>query len=573
MIKTMHTLSLAAFVVAGALLAGCAKEESYFDRKTFFPEEEKAAPEQSREDVVITVSATVSLEPSTRALTADGVKTFAEGDRIAVLYKNTSNETVRVLSFPLKVANIESPGAKTANFSVSIVNPQEGESEVTYVYPAAMVNADGSLASLAAQDGTLETLQSSFDYASGTGQMTASGTTVTLPASVELANQLAICALIIKDRKGTDDVSDDEDVTGSITSLTINDNKTHVYTISRAAAAGPIYVALNPVSTSLITFDASDGTNTYRKMVQSKTFHENRIYPVTLAMYKFVAPPEGALSGVFTMGINKWVYFSKGNLRATATGDNDPATQETWTWSFADNQYDRVGDAVANTKIDGNGSISESGTVDLFGWSTASTYYGIHNSGDSSTYTGDFRDWGDLPISNGGNTANSGWRTPEPEEYSYLISARTCSTVNATTNAHYTMATIDIGVRKVNGVILFPDSYTGGDDVSGVTWGVINGPGNWGWSPSDPKCTRCDLSGWATLQSAGCVFLPAAGYRNGTSISHINAYSYYWTPTIGGTWARILYLEGDSSVVGKVEDTSATIDSGASVRLVTPAAY
>ena len=55
-----------------------------------------------------------------------------------------------------------------------------------------MAGDDGSLSSIAAQDGTLETLQGSFDYAFGEGEMTVVGSDVTLPKNVALADQLTI---------------------------------------------------------------------------------------------------------------------------------------------------------------------------------------------------------------------------------------------------------------------------------------------------------------------------------------------------------------------------------------------
>ena len=76
--------------------------------------------------------------------------------------------------------------------------------------------------------------------AKGTGTMTSSGGTFTLPTGVTLANQLAICEFTIKN-------SGDTEITGSITGLTLSDG-TNTYTVSRAATAGPIYVAMQPVT-------------------------------------------------------------------------------------------------------------------------------------------------------------------------------------------------------------------------------------------------------------------------------------------------------------------------------------
>ena len=64
------------------------------------------------------------------------------------------------------------------------------------------------------------------------------------------------------------------------------------------------------------------------------------------------ASDEGKLSGAFSVSGTKVVYFSKGNLQAT-TADNG----ETWTWGFAENQWDYVGNSAANNAINGNGTV------------------------------------------------------------------------------------------------------------------------------------------------------------------------------------------------------------------------
>ena len=94
------------------------------------------------------------------------------------------------------------------------------------------------------------------------------------------------------------------------------------------------------------------------------------------------AAPTGAINGKFTINASgNQVYFSQGNLQATTTdlGVN-------WTWAFATNQWDYIGYATANNSINGDGTVSTNGTVDLFGWVGASStwtdaaQYGISNS-------------------------------------------------------------------------------------------------------------------------------------------------------------------------------------------------
>ena len=262
--------------------------------------------------------------------------------------------------------------------------------------------------------------------------------------------------------------------------------------------------------------------------------------------------PTGALSGLFTIsddnGANtRQVYFSQGNLQAVFA-----SAGSTCTWKFADNQWDYIGGRsyggsetqTGNNFINGNGSVSAAGTVDLFGWSTSATYYGIHNSNSPSTYSGDFVDWG--------ATMGTGWFTLETNEWVYLFYTRTASTVGGTANGRYAAAT----VNSVAGVILFPDSYT---HPSGVTVPVsVN--------DAEAAYTVNSYSGadWTAMENAGAVFLPAAGNRGGSSV-YYGSNVYYWSSSPYNTnSAYNVYFQS-----GWLElPNSSTRDYGYSVRLV-----
>ena len=87
--KTMKYLSMAALALVGAMMTGCSSDEDSMISNPQQPE---------NKGNVVTVTTTVSLDGgeaaaqgTNRALTADGKKTFAAGDKIAIIYKNTSN--------------------------------------------------------------------------------------------------------------------------------------------------------------------------------------------------------------------------------------------------------------------------------------------------------------------------------------------------------------------------------------------------------------------------------------------------------------------------------------------------
>lgn len=194
--------------------------------------------------------------------------------------------------------------------------------------------------------------------------------------------------------------------------------------------------------------------------------------------YQLTETNTDVIHGRFTVNADgKQVYFSKGNLRATY---NDGS----YTWGFAPNQYDIIGD---ENRVGSR--------LDLFGWSTQLTYYGISGSSDYKDYRGDFVDWGKALGSNV-------WRTLSMEEWEYLVGTRTVqggTGVGKTCN----WATIKVDEDvEIKGLVIFCDGYTGSTD-------------NLDEIPAD------------------CVFLPAAGARKpGPQPEYENkGYIIYWSST------------------------------------------
>ena len=252
---------------------------------------------------------------------------------------------------------------------------------------------------------------------------------------------------------------------------------------------------------------------------------------------------EDALNGKFTINAQgDQIVFSKGNLRAT-TAD----LGEHWTWSFAEHQYDYVGNAASNNAITGNGTVSSNGTVDLFGWSTAATYFGIHNSTDNETYEGDFNfvDWGTNAVSNGGNEANA-WRTLTKDEWQYMIDTRT-----TTSGIRYAKAT----VNSVAGLILLPDDWNS-------SYYALSGTNN---KTESYTSNEISLTDWTnSLEAHGAVFLPAAGLRDGTDIIWPAYVGHYWSATPNDDDAYYILIASTLINLSMLSDLS----RGNSVRLV-----
>ena len=169
--------------------------------------------------------------------------------------------------------------------------------------------------------------------------------------------------------------------------------------------------------------------------------------------------PIGAINGVFTVGPDKKVFFSKGNLQYKPLTD---------TWRFAEHQWDfSLG---INTQM----GTEKDRWYDLFGWGTGNDP--IKWIANPSVYK-KFYDWGDNAISNGADVPKL-WRTLTKEEWQY-VKNRPKKYVQAKVN-------------KITGWILLPDS----------------------WKDSDKVKSNISAKDWETqYEPKGAVFLPAAGKR------------------------------------------------------------
>lgn len=262
------------------------------------------------------------------------------------------------------------------------------------------------------------------------------------------------------------------------------------------------------------------------------------------------------LSGKFSVSNTKKVYFSPGNLQATTT---DLGAH--WTWAFAAHQWDFIGNGAANTSINGDGTVSANGTVDLFGWVGASGVdaYGISNREGAVDYYGNVND--EELKSDWGNCIGAGWRTLTNDEWHYLLSERTSgATVNGTDNARRVYATINTDATPVTGMILFPDGVTILASEA-TSWSTINGEGSFAES------TKCTSAQWSALAAKGCVFLPTTGLRNGANVPDYQlSYGYYWSSSHGSYSDRALNVKfGNNAVAGT---NWLNRYYGASVRLV-----
>lgn len=209
----------------------------------------------------------------------------------------------------------------------------------------------------------------------------------------------------------------------------------------------------------------------------------------------------------FNIGATQKAIISQGNLQAVTTD-----SWSSWTWCFAANQYDIV--ETANVSTDYAGST----TVGLFGYGTSGhsngqTCYQPYKTSDTdadyirSLLTGN-KDWGYNAIINGGNVENYGWRTPSKTESSYLFANNTNGL--ATINSSY------------KGIVILPNNWELPDGCS-FTAGYGSGY----------TTNTYTIAQWRNMEANGAVFLPATGFRNGTTYYDIAYLSdiRYWTAT------------------------------------------
>ena len=237
--------------------------------------------------------------------------------------------------------------------------------------------------------------------------------------------------------------------------------------------------------------------------------------------------PTGAICGKFTINENgDQVYFSQGNLQYIGSAAMPY-------WKFADNQWDYLG------KTTGQNSADQNVDRDLFGWGTSgwdngNMYYQPYDTEDfwdseigygygptdGTNYyfdlTGDYAnaDWGVYnAIVNGGNMPNQ-WRTLTNSEWDYVLNSR-----STPSGIRYAKGI----VNGVNGVILLPDDWI----ISVYALNYTN--------KSNAPYTTNEITAesWATMETAGAVFLPAAGTRGQTTVVYFGSEGYYWSVSYG----------------------------------------
>ena len=311
--------------------------------------------------------------------------------------------------------------------------------------------------------------------------------------------------------------------------------------------------------TSSIT-GLSAGTTYYvRAYARYNTHVEGTIYGNQVS---FTTSRSYLVNRPFSVSSSSKVYFSPGNLQWSAKNGDSTATTHAvagggtaaGTWRFAPNQWDTIG---ANNK---NISSTYSGWIDLFGWGTSgyNNKYPYMTSTTTSDYgngnnniSGTNYDWGVYNAIYNPKTqttdAPGTWRTLTKDEWVYLMNTRSTSS-----GVRYAKA----NVMGTNGVIIVPDNWS----TSVYTLNSTN------TTSANYTTNIINSNDWGKMENAGCVFLPAAGSRNGTTVGGTVTYGAYWLyeGELSDESSAHLYWFSETSA----DDGSSRRSAGHSVRLV-----
>lgn len=266
------------------------------------------------------------------------------------------------------------------------------------------------------------------------------------------------------------------------------------------------------------TFTYHEGESTEEVRTVYPGIKKGTKYSFDLSL-KPVTPPAEALSGQFSLSPTTKAYIARSNLWAYVVKGKRDLTQGANGWKLAEHQYDIVG-----TAADWANFGSYTGWIDLFGFSTPANDHGITVSTDDATdYAGDAAGWTDC-------MAASGWRTITADEGVYLFEKR------ANASSLFAYATIYVGTDNtaVQGLVFLPDSW---ETPSGCSFTPI---GSIGFSFDGNKynaenATLGTSGSWEAMESAGAVFWPVAGLRDGTVVDFTSG--AYWSGSLDEYYA------------------------------------
>lgn len=470
-------LSMAALAFVGAMTAGCSGDD--------LTAQTPQLPDTTNGTVTMKINVSLSEHASTRELNPNFTKNFATGDKIAVIYKNTNNETVKVESDPLQATDILSNNS--AKFSVTLTNPQ-ASTPVRYIYPASMAADDVSATTpdndatikwtkLASQNNMLTNISSDLDLAVFDGTLSAQGI---LPAA-ELKNQLTIGNFTINN--GTDNITE------NVKELIIYDG-TNTYNI-RNFYSSSILVIMKPITTTqTVTIKAITADNKFIKSVTNKELAKNTKYDINVSMTARY-PLAVTAASVSSDDIGS-VIGADGNIYLNAAAAS-PATTAVAMITY-------VGSATGETSFTHGLALALSNANDgYFYWKTEQSDANhiwqtdrnnfASESGlqyNDATHNTDTYPAFKAAMANNGTTKPtncSDWFLPTAYQWNQMIDA--CKNVLGTKNSYEDLRD---GFNGVGGTNMVGEYWSSTEDGTNTAWSYRFNLGYW---VSEPKTSYC----------------------------------------------------------------------------------
>ena len=476
-------LSMAALAFVGAMTAGCSGDD--------LTAQTPQLPDTTNGTVVTKVTVSLDEHASTRMLDPSGMKTFEEGDKIAVIYKNTAGVTVKAESDPLQATDLHD-AKKTASFSVTLTNPK-ASTPVRYIYPASMAADDVSTttpdndatikwSNLASQSGSFSFISEYVDLAVFDGTMTAQSN---LPEPATLENQLTIGAFTIKNSATSDEITD------NVKKLIVNDG-TNTYTLEGGWST-VIFVAMKPISkTQTVTIKAITADNKLIKSVTNKELAKNTKYDINVSLTARY-PLAVTATSVSSEDIGS-VIGADGNiyLNAAAAAAASPATTAVAMITY-------VGSATGETSFTHGLALALSDANDGYFWKTEQSDAGHTKQTDRNKFTSESGlQYNDAThntdtypafkaaMANNDTTKPtncSDWFLPTAYQWNQMIDA--CKNVLGTKNSYEDLRD---GFNGVGGTNMVGEYWSSTEDGTNTAWSYRFNLGYWASEPKNSYC-------------------------------------------------------------------------------------
>ena len=420
---------------------------------------------------VVTLTTTVGFDTSvgTRALDAAGKRIFAVGDQIAVMYrKSGSSELTRVVSNELTTGDITNDG-KSATLTFTLDDPDKTANPLYFYYPASMVTDAGEVNYAALS--TQDGTLATLGPTLDACRSTAAWNGDNLPSVNFNENLIAVLALTLKNSDGS------STITSGLTTVTVSDG-TNTYTVSASSTtfgSDVIYVAVKPVSTATsLTVTAADGTKNYTKTTTARTYSEGKFYTMSLRMAEAASAPAGAKAVDLGLSV-KWANMNVGAEKETDYGD-----------FFAWGETTGYSSVYFATMTDHD-----------FSWANYKWSAGSKDGSKFSKY---------VPSTQSGYWGGAG----TPDNILKLESADDAAAVNW--GGSWRMPTYT-ELKELRDTKSNTTDYT-------WTWTTVDG--HKGWKITSKKSGTTGNS----------IFLPVAGYRQGTRLYRQGQNGLYWSSTL-----------------------------------------